>query len=286
MANRQRAPNRLRTRKDEGISPTACLANVLRHFEWTERARRQEPRRFRYVKRRPGQKMTAITLNCRIAKMLTLFVVIIPRFSLGDANPVHVSNPTDTSVRELVDELDPDDRGDCLSLGALDIVFRTDNYGPPNVGVILTDPHGRHIGFDPLTKHAWQALPVAQGYIDCDDLDGRGTCRGVVQVCGPLSGTYKLEIIAQQTTAYSVSISGRSKAVLGNDGLQCSHSEADLHDVAIPERSRNIILLNYSRDPQENVGAQLQRTPQAQSLDTRSHRHADVKAAGHSGTGQ
>ena len=39
--------------------------------------------------------------------------------------------------------------------------------------------------------------------------------RGLVQVCGPLSGTYKLEIIALQPTAYSVSISGRSKAVLG-----------------------------------------------------------------------
>ena len=228
--------------------------------------------------------MRAIVLNCRIVKMLTLFVVIIPRLALSDANLAHSSRQADTSIRELGYELDPEDNGNCVSLGALDIVFRTHNYGPPNVGVVLTDPRGRRIGFDPVTKKAWQALPVAQGYIDCDDLDGRGTCRGVVQVCGPVSGTYKLEIIAQQTTAYSVSISGRSKAIPGNDSLHCS--ETDLNAVAIRARSRNIILLNYSRDPEANVTAQLQRTGQTQSLDSRSHRHVEVKSTEHPVVGQ
>jgi hypothetical protein len=128
-------------------------------------------------------------LNHRILTILALLMALVPKLAVGDANLGHVSRLTDSSIRELVDELDPDDNGDCLSLGALDIVFRTDNYGPPNVGVVLTDPRGRRIGFDPLTTRAWDALPVAQGYIDCDDLDGRGTCRGVVQVCGPVSGT-------------------------------------------------------------------------------------------------
>ena len=225
-------------------------------------------------------------LTCIIVKMLTVFVVIIPRLALSNANLALSSRPADTSDRELAHEVDPEDNGHCLSLGALDIVFRTHNYGPPNVGVILTDPRGRRIGFDPLTKKAWQALPVAQGYIDCDDLDGRGFCRGVVQVCGPVSGTYKLEIIAQQTTAYSVSISARSKEVLGGDGLQCSHSAADLNDVAIRARYRNIILLNYSRDPQDNVTAKLRHTGQTQSLESRSHRHVEVKAAEHTVAGQ
>jgi hypothetical protein len=186
-------------------------------------------------------------------------MMIVPRAALSDANVMHVSRPACTSIREPVDELDPDDSGVCLSLGALDIVFRTDNYGSPNVSIVLTDPRGRRIGFDPLIKSAWQALPVAQGYIDCDDLDGRGICRGVVQVCGPVSGTYKLEVIAQQTTAYSVSISARSKEVLASDGLQSSYSEADLNNIAIRARSRNIVLLNYSRHPWENVTAQLLR---------------------------
>jgi hypothetical protein len=228
--------------------------------------------------------MRPIVLNGRIVKMLTLFVVIIPGLALSDANLAHSSRQADTSIRELGYELDPEDNGNCVSLGALDIVFRTYNYGPPKVGVVLTDPRGRRIGFDPVTKKAWQALPVAQGYIDCDDLDGRGTCRGVVQVCGPVSGTYKLEIIAQQTTAYSVSISGRSKAIPGNDSLHCS--ETDLNDVSIRARSRNIILLNYSRDPEANVTAQLQRAGQTQSLDSCSHRHVEVKSTEHPVVGQ
>jgi hypothetical protein len=124
-------------------------------------------------------------LNRRIFKILALLMATVPRSALSDANLVHVSGLADTSIRQLMHELDPDDNGDCLSLGALNIVFRTDNHGSPNVGIVLTDPRGRRIGFDPLTKSAWDTFPVAQGYIDCDDPDGRGACRGVVHVCGP-----------------------------------------------------------------------------------------------------
>jgi hypothetical protein len=100
----------------------------------------------------------AVVLSRGILKILPLLMVIVPRSALSDANLVHVSRPADSTVRALMDELDPDDGGDCLSLGALDIVFRTDNYGPPSVGVILTDPRGRRIGFDLLTKLAVQAV--------------------------------------------------------------------------------------------------------------------------------
>ena len=99
-------------------------------------------------------------------------MLIIPSPVLCDANLVNVS-VRNTSPRKAIEELDPDDPGDCLSLGELDIVIRTDNNGPPNVGVVLTDPRGRRIGFDPLIKHAWQALPIAQGDINCDDLGHR-----------------------------------------------------------------------------------------------------------------
>jgi hypothetical protein len=228
--------------------------------------------------------MKTIVLKCRIVKLLTFLMVIIPRLALGDANLVHTFRLTDTSIRDLAYELDPEDNEDCLSLGALDIVFRAANYGPPNVGVVLTDPRGRRLGFDPLTKKAWQTLPMAQGYIDCDDLDGQGSCRGVVQVCGPVSGTYKLEIIAQKTTAYGVSISGRSRAIRGNSSLHCS--ETDLNNVTIRARSRDIILLNYSRDPQDDVTAQLQHTGQMQSRESHSHRHVAVKSAEHPVAGQ
>jgi hypothetical protein len=203
--------------------------------------------------------MRANALNCGLVNILTLFIVIIPRPALGHANFVQVSSLADARIRQFIDELDPNNTEDCFSLGELDVVFRTDKNGPPNVGVILTDPRGRRIGFDPLTKHAWQALPVAQGYIDCDGLGGADICRGVVQVCGPVTGTYRLEVVAQQTTTYSVSISARTKEVLDGQSLQSYHSAADLENVAIHARSRNVVLLNYSRDAQEKVTAQLQR---------------------------
>jgi hypothetical protein len=197
-------------------------------------------------------------LNCRIVKILTLLLLIIPTSARSHANFVHVPSLPDARIRDLLHELDPEDIGDCLSMGALDIVFRTGDNGPPNVGVVLTDPRGRRIGFDPVTKQAWQALPVAQGDINCDDLGGTSTCRGIVQVCGPISGTYKLEIIALKTTAYSVIVVARSREVLDGKSLQSHSSKTDLKNLAIRKRSREIVLLHYSRDPQENVTVQLQ----------------------------
>jgi len=197
-------------------------------------------------------------LNCRIVKILTLLMVIIPTPVRSHANFVHVPGSADTRIRDVFDELDPDDTGDCLSLGELDIVFRTGNDGPPNIGVVLTDPRGRRFGVDPLIKHAWQALPVAQGDIDCDDLGRTNTCRGIVQVCGPISGTYRLEVIALKTTAYSVSVFARSGEVFDGNSLQSHFSKTDLNNLAIRKRSREIVLLHYSRDPQEYVTARLQ----------------------------
>jgi hypothetical protein len=98
--------------------------------------------------------MRPIVLNGRIVKMLTLFVVIIPRLALSDANLAHSSRQADTSIRELGYELDPEDNGNCVSLGALDIVFRTHNYGPPNVGAHEDPSIRRRIGFDPVIRRS------------------------------------------------------------------------------------------------------------------------------------
>ena len=190
-------------------------------------------------------------LNYRIPNILTFLVMIISTPALCHAELVHVSSLTDARISDLLDELDPHDTEDCFSLGELDIVFRTDEDALPNVGVVVTDPRGRRIGFDPITKRAWDALPVAQGSID---------------------------IIARQMTAYSVTISARSKEVLDGHSLQSCRSEADLQNVAIRARSRNIVLLNYSRDGREKVTAQLQHPPHTQNYEAHFHRHPDVTA--------
>jgi hypothetical protein len=144
-------------------------------------------------------------------------MLVVARPPLSHVDLGGVSKLTDTSLRQPVDELDAKEANDCFSLGELDIAFRTHNNGEPNVGVVLTDPHGRRIGFDPLTKHAWQ-------------------------------------VIAQRTTTYSVNIFGRSKTLLDDGRLQFSRSERDLNNLAIREGSRDIVLLKYSRDPHESTG--------------------------------
>jgi hypothetical protein len=143
---------------------------------------------------------------------------------------------------------------------------------------MLMDPRGRRIGFDPLTKHAWQQFPAAEGYIDCDDLHGSDACQGIVQVCGPVSGTYKLEMIGQKTTTYRVIISARSKELVDGGMVHSSRSEAELNNVTIRARSRDIVLLNYSRDPREKVTARLQHPPHAQWSDALFHGRGDVRA--------
>jgi hypothetical protein len=208
--------------------------------------------------------MRAIALNSQVVKILTFFMLIIPRPALSDASLVNVLSVSNRSPRDVIEESDPDDTDDCLSLGELDIAFRTDNDGPPDVGVVLTDPRGRRIGFDPLIKHAWQALPVAQGDINCDDSGQTNTCQGNVQVCGPITGTYRLEVIALQTTAYSMSVFARSREVPDGNGLHSHSSKKDLNNMAIQKRSREIVLLHYSRDPRGNVTARLQHPLYAQ----------------------
>ena len=218
-------------------------------------------------------------LNYRIMKVLTLFALIIPRPALCDRSLGGSIKDRDAGIRKVLEEVDPKDDMDCLSMGELDIVFRTDNNGAPKVGVMLTDPRGRRIGFDPLTKHAWQQLPEAEGYLDCDDLHGSDACRGIVQVCGPVSGTYKLEMIGQKTTTYSVSISARSKELVDGGKVHSSRSEAELNNVTIRARSRDIVLLNYSRDPGEKVTAQSQHPPHAHWSDARFHGQGNMRAA-------
>jgi hypothetical protein len=70
-------------------------------------------------------------LNCRIVKILILLMVMIPRAARSHTNFVHVPSLAGTRIHDVLDELDLDDTGDCLSLGTLDIVFRTGNTAHP-----------------------------------------------------------------------------------------------------------------------------------------------------------
>ena len=122
------------------------------------------------------------------AAMLS-FLILGTGQAFSDPHLPDARSAATTNIRALQVEKDPDKFRECFALGELNIAFRSDNSGPPNIGVVVTDPRGRRIGFDPLTKRGWQELPVAQGSIDCDESDGRNACRGLIEICGALSGT-------------------------------------------------------------------------------------------------
>lgn len=152
-------------------------------------------------------------------------------------------------VARVSDEPDPTDTRACYSLGQLEIQFSTEKKGPPTVGMIVTDPRGRRIGYDPLKKNGWQELPEAEAFIDCDAPGGEGACRGLIEVCGPVSGSYKLQIIGVETGIYTLHVAGSSQSVKDKHGLRVYNSQTDLAAVPIQKGSRDTILLNYSRDP-------------------------------------
>jgi hypothetical protein len=208
----------------------------------------------------------------RLLTVVSLLVLTLARPVLSDANIPDTLRVAATSNREIYAESDPDEAGDCVAMGELNLTFRTDSNGPPSVGVVLTDPRGRRIGFDPLSEGAWDDLPDAQGFIDCDALDNDDdSCWGIVEVCGPLSGVYKIEVIGEKASAYSLRVSARSKRTRVGNGFHDSMSEAHLKDIAIRRGSRDILLLNYSRDPEAKIAIKVQSSIQAEQRRARFH---------------
>ena len=206
--------------------------------------------------------MASVT-QIRIVTIFSLLILapstVFGDVHLGDVHLGDVAFVSAVNTREVKDERDPNDAADCVALGELDIAFHTNNSGPPTTGIVLTDPRGRRIGFDPLTKRGWQELPVAQGSIDCDESDGEDACRGLVEVCGALSGTYKLLIIANAASDFTLTISARSQEVRDGQHLWSSYSDYDLISIPIRKGSRNLISVTYSRDPSLRVAAHLQK---------------------------
>ena len=60
-----------------------------------------------------------------------MFVVIIPRPALCDRSLVDSIKDRDAGIRTVLEEVDPKDDMDSLSMDQLDIVFRRDNNGTP-----------------------------------------------------------------------------------------------------------------------------------------------------------
>jgi hypothetical protein len=71
--------------------------------------------------------------------------------------------------------------------------------------------------------------------------------------------TYKLKMIANVGSDYTLTISARSQEVRDGQHLWSSYSDYDLISIPIRKGSRNFISVTYSRDPNLRVAAQLRK---------------------------
>lgn len=158
--------------------------------------------------------------------------------------------PARAQVRTVHDESDPKDRQSCYSMGQLTLTYETGEIGPPKVGLRITDPRGRRIGYDPEAEKGWQELPLAQGFVDCDENEDSGEvrhCAGIIQICGPISGTYKVEVLPAESGQYSISASGTSEETRDERGFHSTDSRAELKS-EIQKHTPETLLLKYSRE--------------------------------------
>ena len=153
-------------------------------------------------------------------------------------------------LHQIRDEADPTDQQSCESMGQIGIVYETGNAGPPNIGLRITDPRGRKIGYDPRASKVWQDLPLADGFVECTELDentGLKHCAAHIQICGPVSGTYKLEVLPTQNGTYSITAMGTSESKRDQFGVHSTASRAQ-YISEIRKQSPDILTLSYSRE--------------------------------------
>jgi hypothetical protein len=190
--------------------------------------------------------MNASSRGLFIASLILSF--ILPMVAAADR--LSLSAPSGVSGSVIRDEADPSDMQSCRSMGQLQISYLTEQAGAPRVGMIVTDPRGRRIGYDPVTSKTWQELPQAEAYVDCEENgDNVRNCQATIQICGPVSGAYKLQVVAAETAKYSLSISGKSAEVSDRRGVHSTVSHTELSSVAIEKKSRDALIMRYYREP-------------------------------------
>lgn len=167
-------------------------------------------------------------------------------------------------TREIHDEVDPTEQQSCYSMGQINITYESGEVGPPGVGLRVTDPRGRKIGYDLGANKGWQELPVAQAFFDCDENEDTGElrhCAGHVQICGPISGTYQVEVLPTHSGRYSISASGRSQDIRDERSLHSTGSQVELKS-EMWEQKPATLLLQYSRE----AGVQIKLTRSGQRI--------------------
>ena len=153
-------------------------------------------------------------------------------------------------ARETRDEADAPDEQSCFSMGTIDIAFASGEVGLPKVGLRIMDPRGRKIGYDPRTSRGWLEVPLAQASLDCQENQDTGElrhCKGHLEICGPIGGTYQLEVLPTDSGIYSIIVSTTSPVWQNQAEHGTTSSRAELK-AKIHGQEPEVLLLDYSRE--------------------------------------
>ncbi len=185
--------------------------------------------------------------------VLTLAISVLP-FSVSAGSAGAFKEAKEFSERsplhQMHDEADPTSLQSCESMGEISVIYETENAGPPTLGLRITDPRGRKIGYDPRVPKVWQELSLTEGFVECgptDDTTPLNHCAAHIQICGPVSGTYKLEVLPTRNGAYSISVVGMSQSTKDQIGFHSTDSRADYRS-EIRQQEPEILMLSYSRE--------------------------------------
>ena len=72
-------------------------------------------------------------------------------------------------------------------------------------------------------------------------------CAAHIQICGPVSGIYKLEVLPTQNGTYSITVMGTSESKRDQAGPHSTASRAQ-YKSEIRKQSPDVLTLNYSRE--------------------------------------
>jgi hypothetical protein len=184
------------------------------------------------------------------------------------ANPgIEGNSHLRSAAREIKEEADPAYDLACFSMGMVTIDYASEERGLPKTGFRITDPLGREIGYDPRTNEVRQQIPLAQAYLDCEENDKTGElrqCKDHIEICGPVSGTYRIELLPMQKGKVSFSVSAASRRTHTESGNAVTTSQASWES-EIGEQNPAVLLLQYCRES----GTQITLTEETHPLASR-----------------
>jgi hypothetical protein len=167
----------------------------------------------------------------------------------------------------------------CTTEGYLRIaLYPTSGRGKTPVSVVLTDPQGRKLGYDPVRKTEYADVPQstfsgdrgkpAPPKLDPNAVDPSliidpqtprptpspqapaAPTPAVLELCNPIGGQYQLQVIGIEPGKYGVSINAANREVLDISGRPMSlDSRAEIPATSSRKGGLQNFLIVYSRTP-------------------------------------